>query len=307
LGLALIEEVLQPIMVRAVTDFVNAIKAALDENKEPEITGFMEYDMESWSLSPVHFEALLKKLQPMKKVVILSGDVHYAYSSEMDYWKKGVSEPSRIIELCSSAIKNQWPAVMKRVLSTGTGQKLLHDVLYPLERVAWEDDLTITGEINPPAGEAIPGTYRSLMKVSPVLLPTTGWPSGTTVGVPPDWSWRMNLVKDVRPDDSSANARPSDGQIGSVSPDVDPANPVDGYVKVLQRHEKLITRKTPRSVVHNSNLGVITFSGTGATLKLKHDFMYFHPEGEKSGDPKAYTSHEFSLAPSTDPEPQIGS
>ena len=89
----------------------------------------------------------------------------------------------------------------------------------------------------------------------------------------------MNLVKDVRPDDSSGNARPSDGQIGNISPDVDPANPVDGYVKVLQRHEKLITRKTPRSVVHNSNLGILTFSGTGTTLKLKHDFMYFHPEG----------------------------
>ena len=83
----------------------------------------------------------------MKKVVILSGDVHYAFSSEMDYWKKGVSEPSRIIELCSSAIKNEWPTVMKRVLSTGTGQKLLHDVLYPLERVAWED-----ARISPYAG-----------------------------------------------------------------------------------------------------------------------------------------------------------
>ena len=307
LGLALIEEVFQPIMARGATDFVNSLVAAFDRHKEPEITGYQEWDMEAWSMSPVHFEALLQKLHKMKKVIILSGDVHYSFSSEMDYWKKGVAEPARIIELCSSAAKNEWPAVMTRVLSTGTGQKILQHAAYPMERVAWEDDLTITGEIHVPAGQAIPGVYRSLMKVSPVLLPTEGWPAGTTVSIDPDWSWRVDLLTDERPDDTSTNARPSDGQIGNITPDVVAANPVDGYVNVQKRHEKLITRKTPRSVLHNSNIGVITFSGTGSTLKVKHDFYYFHPEGEKTGDPKAYTSHETVLVPTTDSPPQIGS
>ena len=306
LGLALIEEVLQPSMARGGTDFINAIKAVFDRHKEPEITGYLEWDMEAWAMSPVRFEALLKKFQKMKKVIILSGDVHYSFSSQMDYWKKGVAEPTRIIELCSSAAKNEWPKIMKRVLSTGTGQKILQHAIYPLERVAWEDDTTITGEIHVPAGQAIPGAYRTLMKVSPVLLPTEGWPEGTNVSILPDWSWRVVLLTDERPDDSSPNARPSDGQIGNITPDVDPSDPVDGYVKVQKRHEKLITRKTPRSVVYNSNIGVVTFSGTGSSLKVKHDLYYFHPEGEKTGDPKAYTSHEALVAPTSDEPPQIG-
>jgi hypothetical protein len=313
LGLALIEEVFQPIMARGATDFVNAISAAFDRKKEPEITGYLEWDMEAWAMSPTHFESLLKKLNLMKKVIILSGDVHYGFSSQMDYWKKGATEPSRIIELCSSALKNEWPAVLKRVLSTGTGQKLLQHSVYPLERVAWKDDLSITGEINVPAGEAIPGTYRTLMKSSPVLLPTEGWPAGTTVSVQPDWSWRVSLLSDERPDDSSADARPTDGQIGNITPDVDINNPVDGYAAVQKRHEKLITRKTPRSVVHNSNIGVITFNGSGASLTVIHDFYYFHPEAEtnpevlKPDEPSAYTSHETSLASTVDTPPVIGS
>ncbi len=307
LGLALIEEVFQPVMARAATDFVNAIKAAFDKHKEPEISGYLEWDMEAWSMSPIHFEALLKKLHKMKKVIILSGDVHYGFSSEMDYWKKGDAEPSRIIELCSSSLKNEWPEVLKRVLSTGTGQKILQGSVYPLERVAWENDTSINGEVHVPAGEVIPGTYRTLMKSSPVLLPTEGWPAGTTVSAVPDWSWRVDLMSDNRPDDSSPNARPADGQIGNISPDVIVADPTAGYMAVQKRHEKLVTRKTPRSVVHNSNLGVITFSGTGDTLKVKHDFYYFHPAGEKPDDPKAYTSHEAEMAPSIDSPPVIGS
>ncbi len=313
LGLALIEEVFQPIMARGATDFVNAIAAAFDRHKEPEITGYLEWDMEAWSMSPSHFEALLKKLNTMKKVIILSGDVHYGFSSQMDYWKKGAAQPSRIIELCSSALKNEWPSVVKRILSTGTGQKILQHAVYPLERVAWKNDLTITGEIHVPAGEAIPGTYRTLMKSSPVLLPTEGWPAGTTVSVQPDWSWRVDLLSDERPDDTSENARPTDGQIGNITPDVDINNPVDGYMAVQKRHEKLVTRKTPRSVVHNSNIGVITFSGTGESLKVIHDFYYFHPEAEtnpeviKPNEPSDYTSHETSLASTSDTAPLIGS
>ncbi len=304
LGLALIEELLQPIMARAATDFAHAMSAVF-KNIEPEITGYMEWDMEAWSLAPVHFEALLARLQPMKKVVILSGDVHYAFSSELDYWKKGDPVPTRIVQLCASAAKNEWPQVLKRVLSTGTGQQLLHDAFYPMERMVWESDLDLIGEVNVPGG-IIPSTFRPLLRISPVLLPTQGWPAGTTIGVDPDWSWRMSLVKDGRPDDASPNARPSDGQAGNITPDVDPAEPENGYLQVLQRHEKMLSNKIPRSVVHASNIGLITFSGTADTLKVKHDLMYPHPGGEKAGDPKAYTSHEIDLVASTDTPPSIG-
>ena len=309
LGVALIEELLQPILSRVRADFVHAVKAVMN-NQRPEITGYMEFDLEAWSMEPVSFEALLEKLQPMRKVVILSGDVHYAFSAEMDYWKRGVSTPTRIVQLTSSASKNEWPVntygqkIAKRVLSTEKGQQMMHQAFYPLERLAWENAIDLVGEVNVPGG-LIPGTFRALLSHSPVLLPTEGWPDGTTIDLPPDWSWRLRLVKDGRPDDDSPGARPADGQDNAIIPDIDPDDPGDGYTAVLLRHAKALSKKIARSVVFSSNIGMVSFSGSGDTLKVKHALMYEHPEGAKSGDPKAYTAYELGLAPSTADPPSI--
>jgi hypothetical protein len=160
------------------------------------------------------------------------------------------------------------------------------------------------GEVNVPGG-LIPGTFRALLSRSPVLLPTEGWPAGTTITPPPNWSWRIRLVKDGRPDDNSAESRPADGQDSAISPDIDPDDPGDGYTAVLLRHAKAISKKIARSVVFSSNIGLVSFSGSNDTLKVEHALMYVHPEGAKPGDPKAYTAYELSLAPSTEDPPSI--
>lgn len=304
LGLALVEELLQPLLSRAKSDFVHALKA-VGEHKRPEITGYLEWDMEAWALNPERFEALLARFQQMKKVVILAGDVHYAISAEMDYWKKGVSAPARIEQFVSSALKNEWPKVMKRVLSTGAGQKILHNAFYPVERLAWENPTDLEGQVHVP-GDIIPGTLRPLLNSSPVLVPTRGWPPGTSITRPTDWSWRMRLLMDARPDDNSPNARPKDGQPGAISPDVDPAAPEAGYLATVLREEKTLGSKITRAVVYNNNLGMITFSGSAETLKVKHELVYQHPEGAKPDDPQAYTAYETNLIPTTETPPTIG-
>jgi len=50
---------------------------------------------------------------------------------------------------------------------------------------------------------------------------------------------------------------------------------------------------------------LVSFSGTGDTLKIIHTLMYEHPAGAKSADPQAYTAYELSLAPTSDPQPTI--
>lgn len=300
LGLAVIEELAQPIGARGYFDFWESVVVG----HEPEITGFMEFDFEAWSLNAERFEALLARFNEMGKVVILSGDVHYAFSAEMDYWKKAQPQPSRIVQLTASAFKNEWGTKPKRALETVTAQEILHGAYYPMARLGWDDPLALVGNVSVPGG-ALPRNKRAMLRRTPVVLPAQGWEPGSSISVAPDWSWRLSLVKDERPDDSSTGARPSDGQVGSISPDIVPGSPDDGYVKVMQRGEKQLKSKIARSVVFASNLGLVTFSGTGPSLKATHTLMYVHPGGEKAADPQAYTAYELSLVPTTDSEPTI--
>jgi hypothetical protein len=301
LGLALIEELAQPIGARGASDFFLSVMW----NHDPEITGYMEFDMEAWALDAARFEALLARLNEMKKVVLLSGDVHYACSAELDYWKKNQPTPSRIVQLTASALKNDWGVAAKRALETVAGQEILHNAFYPVERMGWESPIDLVGEVHVP-GDDLPRTKRAMLRRTPVVLPTEGWAPGSSISVDPDWAWRMRLVKDERPDDDSEGARPADGQASKISPDLVPGDPVDGYVAVLQRGEKQLKVKIARSVVFHSNLGRVTFSGTGETLKVLHELMYVHPSGDKKAkDPQAYTAHEISLDTSSESEPRI--
>jgi hypothetical protein len=300
LGLATIEELAQPIGARGYFDFTSSVIIG----REPKITGYIEFDMEAWSLHTERFEALLARFNEMGKVVILSGDVHYAFTSEMDYWKEAQPQPSRIVQLTASAFKNDWGISPKRALETVAAQEILHNAYYPMARLGWSDPLDLVGNVNVPGG-ALSRNHRAMLRRTPVVLPTDNWESGSSISVPPDWAWRLSLVKDLRPDDSSPGARPSDGQVGPINPDIAPGSPDNGYVKVLERAEKQLKSKIARSVTFASNLGLVTFSGTGPTLKVTHTLMYEHPDGAKSADPQAYTAYELSLAPTADPQPTI--
>ena len=58
-------------------------------------------------------------------------------------------------------------------------------------------------------------------------------------------------------------------------------------------------------MVWDTHFGWVKFSGTGPTLKVRHEIRYEHPDGAKPNDPDAYTVHEASLNPSSDPKPSV--
>lgn len=301
LGLALIEELAQPLAARGAADFIGSVIS----RHTPEITGYMEWDMEAWSLDTSRFEALLARCNELRRVVILSGDVHYGFTAEMDYWKRNQPEPARILQLTASALKNEWSAVAKRALETVKVQQLMHDAFYPMARLGWSDPSQVTGRVNVP-GDALPRSRRALLRRTPTVVPAEGWPAGSSITVAPDWVWRTSLVKDERPDDESADARPADAQLSDISPDLNPSAPEDGYVAVLQRGEKQLRARIARSVCFASQLGLITLPGTVADRRVRHALVYEHPAGEKNDDPQDYTAWEVSLAATTDPQPDIG-
>lgn len=302
LGLAVFEELIQPVVSR-VLDAIHVFKNTWNPEK-PETSGSEGTDMEAWGLAPAPFEKFLERIYPYKKIVFLSGDVHYAFSAEMDYWKQGESQPTRLVQLTASASKNEIEGWKYLVFTGGTMQKLISGAYLPAERMGWDSSSTLIGELQLPAGRSISPQLRTRLKLNPTLLSPHYLPEGTTITIDPEWSWRLNLLKDQRPDDDAApNARPSDARDKAISTDLDHNDPADGYVSALVGHEHSLTQNFGRRVVQNANFGLLKLSGTGDSLKISHQLMFMHPEEDKSKDPQAYTVHDISLAASTDPRP----
>jgi hypothetical protein len=66
-------------------------------------------DREAWALDPTAFEALLATLASFRRVVILSGDVHYGLAGAVQYrdWQDGVQRRAQFVQCTSSALKNE--------------------------------------------------------------------------------------------------------------------------------------------------------------------------------------------------------
>ena len=214
---------------------------------------------EAWNNDPVALEELLKRLAVYQKVVVLSGDVHYAHSGEMSYWRKADTAPSRLAQFTSSGVKNVWPAPVT-VLSRSFGlAQAMERWLNPVERLGWDDDspdvLTL------PANVDILPPGRAKLRAKPVLLPSVGWPDGTKPARDPDWTWRFRLSKDARAvKDLPELARPA--PLDAAAPDKDIAVTIEGYRAVAKRHATQLDAKVSftRQVLFESNVGVITFS-----------------------------------------------
>ena len=70
-------------------------------------------DAEAWSLSRESLVALLHRLSRYRRVVLLSGDVHYAYSNYTNFRTRNEggfsssARTARLVQLCSSALHNE--------------------------------------------------------------------------------------------------------------------------------------------------------------------------------------------------------
>ena len=161
--------------------------------------------IEAWAFDPLSLEALLARLKPYGSVVLLSGDVHYSASTVMSYFTKGEANPARFVQFTSSGFKNVMPSYITVIDRSLAVAHLI--VRQPLgaERMGWlrRPSNPIVLEAGTSAAD-IPREYRTKLKQEPTLLPTIGWPDDTTINPaqPPDWSWRVEPIFDVRADDA---------------------------------------------------------------------------------------------------------
>ena len=281
--------------------------AVVEELVQPTVTAFRPYmfDPEAWALSPVALEKFFARLQQFTRVVLLSGDIHFGLAAYMDYWKKDAPSPSRFVQFVSSAAKNQ-PLPEAHVLYSGFIQKLLSSLYYPGERLGWKlrAGLTATN----PANKINPPSHRIRLRREPVLLPVEGWPANTTVNKPPDWSWRLNLAMDERPDDTSPEARPEKIRVSAISPDINPemGDAHAAYRKVLVRHMDVFQKAAARRVMWDTHVGIIKFTrdSTGK-LTSAQQLWSWRPGEETSEEPDAYLTYSLSLEPTAETAPVI--
>ena len=308
IGPPLLDELIAPASFRVFD--AKSYSAKLDPNLSRGSRGMTGTDpdaIEAWAFDPLTLEALLARLKPYGKVVLLSGDVHYSASTVMSYFTKGEADPARFVQFTSSGFKNVMPSyitVIDRSLA------LAHLIVrQPLgaERMGWlrkpSNPIVLSG-----AGEAdIPREYRARLKQPAALVPTLGWPDDTTINPAqrPDWSWRVESILDVRADDK----RPAPIQqfkfgdaSGVQSALVQPggADSIKGLHAVAGRQQhSLETLKNSRQILFRSNFGLVRFERREGVLHAIHEMYTAARRPEESGTepllPQLFVLHEAAL------------
>lgn len=263
------------------------------------ILGAQEYDLESWHCVESAHETFLRRCGTYPRVVILSGDVHFASSMVLDFWAAGDDvADSRIIQFTSSAARND-PGRMKRAVirSLRSGQALLMGV--PYERLGWDSEPAITV---PPGAHLRPGR-RARLKRSPGAVPAAGWPAGTVVdpAKPPAYRWRLASLRD----ESANPLRPFEDTTAGLLPSLG-ADPIQGYAGVLGYHATLAAKTIDplRLMVFRNNIGVISFAADGPDeVVVTHEIL--SPDGATSSDGGRFTTHTVSTARQALVPPQL--
>jgi hypothetical protein len=257
-----------------------------DPCKVTGLVGSEHKDIEGWRADEDHHEQLLRRLGTYRRVVVLSGDVHFASTLTLDFWgKDDETLDSRIVQCTASAARNQPGDDMRGLLRTlRIGQQLLRGV--PAERIAWEGEHGVVL----PAGASIRPGRRGRLRRKPVLLPAQGWPAGTTVSKAPDWRWRLEVVRDERPKSALPAGAP---EVPVVSWNA--GDKLASYAEIGASHQTVtLDPKDPvRLMVFRNNLGLVSFARDGADFRVAHTLL--SNVDDETGD--AFTEHTVAFAP----------
>ena len=329
IGPPVLDETVAPLSFR-VFDAISALSSSSDTDRSSptglrDMTGTNPDAIEAWAFDAQTFEHLMKRLEPYRRVVILSGDVHYSSGTQMSYWRGNQTEPARFAQFTSSGFKNVMPAFITFVdRSVGFAQQLVRANL-GTERFGWdrpEDGLVIF----PPGRterDLLP-VMRSRLSASPVMLPSWGWPDDNegdgndpalttrlNPAKPPDWRWRVKPLIDQ----TRNLRRPAGIQILDLDEaDVDaklnnPATLIEGYHMIAARHQHALGRlRNARQILFCGNVGRVRFEQhVDGRLDVIHEvFTAFNdPDRPATADPKPepFLMQRASLGPEVEDAP----
>lgn len=286
----LFEAVGQPVAVRALD--MKAHMFGREEVSAPDevrgLRGSERMDVEGWRTDEVHHEELLARLASYPRAVVLSGDVHFASTLFLDYWTGALR--TRIVQCTASAAKNPWPEEAQAAFRTfRIAQQILRG--QPAERIGWQGEHGVAL----PVGASIRPGRRGRLLRTPVILPASGWPAGTTLTKEPDWRWHLEVVRDERPRTELPIGAP---EVPTL--EWDAGDPVASIALIAARHQQLnAQRRDPvRLMVFSDNVGIVDLAAEGADYTVTHTLL----SADGSGDGEEFTEHVIHFAPTPEPD-----
>ena len=168
------------------------------------------YDREAWSLDWGTFQRLLKTVSELKRVVFLSGDVHYSFGASLEYWDLRQQTTARIIDYTSSPLCNEGSGAQLAILAIGYPrlQRMLHrDRKASLSFFAWDiptgDHSTLNALLQLIHRRlylfwwAIPRLLAAHRSPDEIVMPAHGWLKGAFHASPPDRSYRLHYLRNT--------------------------------------------------------------------------------------------------------------
>lgn len=304
-------------------------RQALPAIERDYLFGRLIKDPEPWGFHPHALEHLLARLTSRRAVLFLSGDVHYALTGKMTYWKRGAAnrlEPAtRFVQLTSSGLLNQTGAGEILLAHLGLAQQFGAVVTGPYDRLGW----AAAGAGGPtlPSSTTLSRHVTRLLQQEPVLIPTRALPDDVlaslragTLPVPPEWAWRLEQVKDLRLDDDRYQALAGAGQAWRLPTEAELADPVQGARKIANHHDWHTRNGAPRRFLMTSNLCVVELAATASggleTVHAMHSWDRSGVGPAGAGAPpvgvpwpdarlaaQPYTLHRISLDPTDELAP----
>ena len=277
LGFPVVESTVQPLINlmdiasksrKAGSPFVQWGQAAL--------AGRVKHDPEPWGFVPALFEALLARLSSRRRVVFLSGDVHYAFTLRMSWWPLGrggvPGTPTRFVQLTSSSLRQREAPTPIAVVDL---IQQLGGAAAEQARWGWHRGGFGTAANDPPlvAGVNPFGPHLTLcLGEDPIVVSPGAVPDQTRIVRPAEWAWRTALVGDVRADDERlATLHP---------PPFSNANLTTTLQSVGERHFWSAQHAMPRAWHWWNNFSTITFvQDAQSRAILRHEVWGYDPMG----------------------------
>jgi hypothetical protein len=251
-------------------------------------------------------EALLARIAPFKRVIVLAGDVHYGCSLRMEYWRAGQDNtPDRIAFFTCSPAHNEFLATLAGIARQAAVLQR-YEKGDAAERLYWVK----SPKISIPADAHVSPGRRARLARSPAVVPAAGWPA--SVSVPPnkmpDGRWRLSLVRDARTIAQVPEALKQPALAGEFAD----ARVLPSFGAIVNRHlaAALDHFDHLRQMVFPCNLGLVRIETDGAAGRYKatHTLLSRRAATEPNLRLSAEnTVHVVSLEKSGDPPPTLHS
>jgi hypothetical protein len=215
------------------------------------------FDREAWALEWGTFQHFLRTVSTMKRVVFLSGDVHYAFGSSLEYWDMHTKETAKLVNYTASPLCNEGSGSQISVLAIGYPrlQQLLRRSSEPtlgffIWDVAGEDHHTLNYLLTLIRRRlyrfwwAIPRLIAVLRSPQEIVLPAWGWLSGALDAFPPDRSYRLRYLRNTLVRTTEHEPRPHVNLSRLI---LKPLRATLGGVIFLQERARKLSRKLQRT------------------------------------------------------------